>query len=282
MRITELVGTLLFLALLPFGCSTDPVNLAPEESPQIRLHVTGGFAGADYTISLDGLAGEVRGESCISFCQFEAGEVLRTLTREQVDHVQGLFLSAGIHALNGTDFGNECCDQIHFDLEYGDEQGVSRVRGTSEEMPAELREALVTVMVMAWGSLPVSVDFGPDLEHWARDPLQIQDARVSGEVLEVDLTYSGGCGIHDFWAVAWGGWIESSPVQVWMFLSHDDHDDACDAIVQRTVRFGLENLKTAYEASYGIGEPGGTTLVLLLEDPQLSGPPGVRSLEYRF
>ena len=98
----------------------------------------------------------------------------------------------------------------------------------------------------------------------------------------MDLTYSGGCEIHDVWAVAWGGWIESSPVQVWLFLSHDDHDDACDGVIQRTFRFGLETLKTAYEASYGIGEPGGTTLVLLLEDPQLSGPPGVWSLEYRF
>jgi hypothetical protein len=114
--------------------------------------VTGGLDGADYTLSLDGLSGEVKGESCISSCQFEAGEVLRTLTSEQIDNVQGLFLNAGIHALNGTNFGNECCDQIHFDLAYRDEQGVSTVRGTPTEMPEDLREALVTVMVLASAS----------------------------------------------------------------------------------------------------------------------------------
>lgn len=145
----RLAWAFLLLALLPFGCGPGPVDLAPGESPQIRLQVTGGIAGVDYTLSLDGLSGEVWGESCISSCQFEAGDVLRTLTPEEVDHVQGLFLSAGIHALNGTDFGNECCDQIHFDLEYEDEQGASSVRGTSAEMPEALREALVTVMDLA-------------------------------------------------------------------------------------------------------------------------------------
>jgi hypothetical protein len=149
MHIHQPVWALLLLALLPFGCSPDPVGLPSGESPQILLEVTGGFAGADYSISLDGLSGEVRGESCISSCQFEAGEVLRTLTPEQVDNIHGLFLKAGIHALNGTDFGNECCDQIHFDLAYRDEQGVGTVRGTSAEMPEDLRDALVTVMVLA-------------------------------------------------------------------------------------------------------------------------------------
>ena len=131
MHTRRLASAFLLFALLPFGCGPNPVNLPSGESPQIRLQVTGGLPGADYTISLDGLSGEVRGESCLSFCQFEAGDVLRTLTPEQVDHVQGLFLNAGIHALNGTDFGNECCDQIHFDLAYRDEKGVGTVRGTS-------------------------------------------------------------------------------------------------------------------------------------------------------
>jgi hypothetical protein len=148
MHMPRLVWSLLLLALLSFGCSSGPVGLPSGEGPQIRLQVTGGLDGADYTISLDGLSGEFKGESCISSCQFEAGEVLRILTSEQIENVQGLFLNAGIHALNGTDFGNECCDQIHFDLEYRDEQGIGTVRGTSAGMPEDLREALVTFTVL--------------------------------------------------------------------------------------------------------------------------------------
>ena len=85
----------LLLALLPIGCSPSPVGLPSAESPQIRLQVTGGLPGADYTISLDGLSGEVLGESCISSCEFEGGEVIQTLTPERVDQIQGLFLLPG-------------------------------------------------------------------------------------------------------------------------------------------------------------------------------------------
>jgi len=149
MRIPRLFWALPLLALLPFGCSSGPLDPTSGGIPQIRLQVTGGLAGADYTISLDGFSGVVRGESCINSCQFEAGDLLRILDPEQVDNVQGLFLSAGIHALNGTDFGNECCDQIHFDLAYRDDQGLGTVRGTSTEIPEALREALVTLMTFS-------------------------------------------------------------------------------------------------------------------------------------
>lgn len=76
--------------------------------------------------------------------------------------------------------------------------------------------------------------------------------------------------------------MESNPVQVRLFLSHEDFDDPCDAWVTRDFKFDLVPLKIAYQASYGVGEPEKTTLILLLADPLLASPLGARWLEYRF
>ena len=76
--------------------------------------------------------------------------------------------------------------------------------------------------------------------------------------------------------------MESFPVQVRLFLSHEDFDDPCDAWITREFSFDLIPLKIAYQASYGVSEPGKTTLILLLEDPLLASPQGARRLEYVF
>jgi hypothetical protein len=76
--------------------------------------------------------------------------------------------------------------------------------------------------------------------------------------------------------------MESLPVQVRLFISHDDYDDPCDALVTREFSFDLLPLRLAYEGSYGAGPPGETTLKLLLEDPMLASPQGARVLEYKF
>lgn len=76
--------------------------------------------------------------------------------------------------------------------------------------------------------------------------------------------------------------MESFPVQVRLFLSHEDFDDPCDAWITEDFTFDLVPLKLAYQGTYGVAEPGKTTLVLLLEDPQLASPLGARILEYVF
>jgi hypothetical protein len=248
----------------------------------IRLHVSGGFAGADYTVVLDGKARTLTGESCVSLCDFSEGEILQSLTVGQVDYVWALFQEANILALDGIDFGEQCCDQFHFDVEYRDPRGRSSVRGSSEALPRDLRVAVATLQGMVAGTLPIIVDFATDPTSWPGDPFQIQDAAVAGHMLQVRLSYGGGCRTHDVKAVAWNGWMESNPVQVRVFLSHEDFDDPCDAWITRDYQFDLIPLKLAYQASYGVGEPGQTTLVILLADPMIAGPQGARWLEYRF
>jgi len=218
----------------------------------------------------------------VRLCDFSVGETLQTLTAEQVDYVWSLFRDADVHAFDGEDFGVECCDQFHFDLDYRDSRGRSRVLGSSEALPLELRSAVSTVVGMVSGIIPLIVNFGTTPASWPGDAFRIEEATISGHSLELVLSYGGGCRLHDVKAVAWGGWMESDPVQVKLFLSHEDFDDPCDAWITREFSFDLVPLKTAYEGSYGVGEPDKTTLVLLLEDPMLASPQGARRLEYRF
>lgn len=67
----------------------------------------------------------------------------------------------------------------------------------------------------------------------------LTDVTTDGYALTADVTYSGGCGQHRMDLVAWGGWLESFPVQVNGLVTHDDGDDACDAIVTEERVFDL-------------------------------------------
>jgi hypothetical protein len=282
--VNKLPLVLFVSSLLPGlqACIEDPISVSGGEEMEIRLHVTGGFAGADYQILLDGEERVLIGESCESLCDFADGEILQNLTAEQVDYIWTLLDQANILALDGEDFGVQCCDQFHFDLDYRDPAGRSRVKGSSEVLPVNLRVALGTLMGMAHGTIPLIVNFDTNPTTWPRDPFQIEEAQVSGHTLQVTLSYGGGCRTHDVKGVAWGGWMESFPVQVRLFLSHEDFDDPCDAWITREFSFDLIPLKIAYQASYGVAEPGKTTLILLLEDPLLASPQGARRLEYVF
>lgn len=274
---------LIALPLLLWGCLESSTGLAGSGPARIRLRVTGGFAGVDYTLYLDGPGRTVVGESCVSGCDFEDGAVLETLSRDQAEYLASLFTDSGIHALDGTDFGTLCCDQFHYELTYEDGDGTSAVRGSSEALPPDLRDAVSQVHGLISGATPIVVAPQTDPEKWPRDLLLgLESLRIEGDRLRFEVRYGGGCVPHDFKLVAWGGWMESFPVQVRAFLSHDGKNDPCDAIVTRALSFDLRPLKRAYQESYGVGDPGSTTLVIDLVNPvSFSSLSGFR-LEYVF
>ena len=192
---------------------------------EVRIHVSGGLAGAEYVVVLDGSTRTLVGESCGSLCDFSEGQVLQSLSTEQVKHVWNLFQEANVQAFDGEDFGDQCCDMFYWEVEYSDLDGQSVFRGTESVFPPRLNSAVGTVLGMAFGTVPIVVNFDTDPGSWPGDPFQIQTAEVSGQALQLQLSYGGGCRTHDVQAVAWGGWMESSPVQVRLFLSHEDFDD---------------------------------------------------------
>jgi hypothetical protein len=249
---------------------------------EISLHVTGGFAAADYSVTFRSATGWLLGESCTNLCDFQPGEVLQQLSQSEVSYILSLFEAADIRSKAGTDFGTQCCDQFYFEVAYSEGDFTSQVEGSSELLPQALREAVVALQAMVMNASPVVVDFSTPADRWPRDLLQIRSAEVLGQTLQVSVEYSGGCRVHDVRAVAWGGWMESDPVRVRLFLAHEDFDDPCDALIHRDLRFDLASLRTAYRAAYGTAPPGETTLVLLLEDPLMLGPLSARVLDYTF
>jgi hypothetical protein len=279
MRSLLLATALLFSLAECLESSTGPEGSGPA---RIRLHVTGGFAGVDYTIYMDGPGGVVVGESCVAYCDFQDGDVLQTLSRDQAVYLTGLFLEAGIHSLDGTDFGYECCDQFHYELIFRDGDGTSTVRGSSQVFPGDLRNAVGQIHGLASGTLPVVFDPNTSPDLWPRDNLSLQRLEVRGDQLELRVSYSGGCELHDLKAVAWGGWMESFPVRIRAFISHDSRADPCDAIVTREVRFDLRPLQTAYQEAYGTGVPGKTTLIIELANPDWASSLSGYELVYVF
>lgn len=274
---------LLFLqAAFMSGCLQGHTGPPEATDPEIRLRVSGGLAGVEYTVRVDGPKREVVGESCVSGCDFQEGELLHGLTREQAAYLLDLFQEAGIHQWDGTDFGTECCDQFHYDLTYSDRDGTSRVQGTSEAFPQELREAVQTVAAFAENVAPVVVDMDADPDRWVRDPAVLDGWEVSGDLAQLRVAYSGGCAVHHFDLIAFGGWQESSPVQISAFLSHDGNGDVCEAWLTRDLLFDLRPLKRAYQETYGVSEPGTTTIVLALDHiPSFSSMSPI-PLEYTF
>jgi hypothetical protein len=246
------------------------------------MRVTGGFAGVDYTVVLDGPTGTLRGEECAGDCLFEPGDVLQILHRDQVRYISSLFLEAGVHKMEGVDFGNTCCDFFHVEVTFRHAAGVGSFQGHTPNLPPHVQAAVAALHGLVGGTLPVIADFGTHPQAWPQDPYTVLEAAAVGDRLRVRVQYGGGCKTHAFQGVAWGGWMESHPVQVRLFLSHDAFHDPCDALLTEDRYFDLGPLRRAYQKSYGGGPPGSSTLILVLENHSGSQPQLTGSLQYRF
>lgn len=260
------IGLVAMTALL--GCQSDPTG--PEvgaESVYIEVHVTGGFAGVDYTYAIAGEALELRGIACVSVCDFEPGERLEELTPAQVLYFTRLLTDAGIHEYDGSDFGDECCDQFHYAVELREGGRESTVTGATGTLPEDLSRAIGETQELLSGRLPILIQWESTPQDWPGDPLALHSVSLDGSVLSLEVEYGGGCDRHDHDLVAWGGWMESFPVQVNLLLTHDDHDDPCDGLIRRTLRFDLTRLRDAYLGAYPGSAPGVTTLALWLTAP---------------
>jgi hypothetical protein len=236
----------------------------------------------DFTVVLTGPTGALWGERCERGCSFQAGDVLQSLRPQQVWYLSSLFLEAGIHRMKDVDFGPGCYGELYVDLIYRYDGGEGSFRGCTTTLPMALQAAVNALQGVVDGRLPVVVDFDTQPHLWPQDPYSMLDASVAGDVLRVRVQYGGGCNPHEFQVVAWNGWMESYPVQVRVFLSHDAFGDQCRALITEERYFDLDPLKRAYRRSYGTGAPGATILVIQLENHTLEGPPHRRSLEFRF
>lgn len=106
-----------------------------------------------------------------------------------------------------------------------------------------------------------------DPRLWPTDPWTYVAHRAVGDTLSLDIEYGGGCREHRFALLVDPAFMESQPVQVVARLAHDADGDACRALLRRTLRFDLSQLRQHYAASYGAG-PG--TVVIGLEGRRIT------------
>lgn len=264
-------------ALASSGCgATDLLAPIDPDGVEIVLAVSGGFVGQSFEFRVDGAALEVRGVRCDAFCDWEAGALILPLSAAQVADLARRLEEADVFEREG-DYGTQCCDMIDYDLTYRREGRTARVTGTDARIPADLAEAIGEVAAIGYRRLPMLVAPGTTEADWPRDAYTLGAVETAGATLSAEVTYGGGCRAHRMDLVAWGGWMESFPVQVNALITHDDGDDPCDAVITETRVFDLGPLARAYREAYGPAS-GPIRVVLRFWDP-VSGSPTGRMIE---
>jgi hypothetical protein len=84
----------------------------------------------------------------------------------------------------------------------------------------------------------------------SRDPYKIINIGFDVDILEINVSYSGGCEEHEFSLFGDSSFKESLPVQIKVVLSHNDNDDPCDGIYTEELAFDLSPLKEKWQEAY--------------------------------
>lgn len=269
----------LILPLAVAACSFEVTGPGYGDEALLKVTVSGGLLPVSYRYQVD-TRGDVTGLICESGCSFAEGETLHHLTPAQQQAVFDAVRESGLPtAGQPRDFGTECCDQLSYYIIYSSGPQVRSFAGGIESLPEPLQE-LVRILNLLYQATPPVIFSGSDgLSGFPADALAILDASVSGDALNVDVSYGGGCTTHDVDAVVFTGFMESNPVQVGLAMTHDAHGDACDALLQPTLHFDLTPLRAAYQDAYGTDHG---TIRLLLQPGNTAGSAVPHALEYTF
>lgn len=74
------------------------------------------------------------------------------------------------------------------------------------------------------------------------DSFKINSAKRINDILEVSISYSGGCKQHSF-EVIWDGIVYTDPpCYLNLFIIHDAKNDECEALITETLSINLEEL----------------------------------------
>ncbi len=277
-RQTSCLSAIASLALFVGAC--DGVAGPPLSSGmRVEVQVSGGIAGVDYSFEIVGGERVVRGLHCTHLCDFDAGEILLPLSVAQVQALAADLEDTGLLEMDGANFGTQCCDDFHYVVSFSSGVRSATVEGDGQLLPTDLGVLVNRMVAMSQGTVPALVDQARVLTLPA-DGYSLGPVTVDGDILEAELSFGGGCERHEIDVVLRGPWLESFPVRADMEFSHEDNDDPCDAFLTQVRSFDLRPVRAAYLASYPSSQPGQTTLILRLADPEAPG--GLREVEYLF
>ena len=83
-------------------------------------------------------------------------------------------------------------------------------------------------------------------------PVTMSSVEIKGDIVTLEVSYSGGCGTHEFNLFVSNLFMESNPVQTESILSHVT-EDACEALITEKLTFDLLPIREFYQRSYGQG-----------------------------
>ena len=96
------------------------------------------------------------------------------------------------------------------------------------------------------------------------DPIEIKKATISGDILSLDVTYSGGCEKHEFELIGSGMYIKTMPPKMAISLKHYANGDGCRKLCETSLKINVKDLRYAGEGP----------LILMLE--------GTDNISYRY
>ncbi|MHA1968623.1 MAG: hypothetical protein ACW964_12560 [Candidatus Hodarchaeales archaeon] len=94
-----------------------------------------------------------------------------------------------------------------------------------------------------------------------QDPYNIYNVILEADLLTIAVRYGGGCADHDFSLIGSTSFMESSPVQLNILLSHNANGDNCEALLMKELVYDISPIKNLYQLSYS--ETSGTVILNL-------------------
>ena len=89
------------------------------------------------------------------------------------------------------------------------------------------------------------------------DPVTVTSAALDGNILSLEIEYSGGCKDHTYELIGSAAVMKSLPAKRAIKLVHNSNEDSCRELVSETIKFDIQDL--AYT------QKTGSEIVLLLD-----------------
>lgn len=103
-------------------------------------------------------------------------------------------------------------------------------------------------------------------DRFGTDAYALNSATITDDMLNISVSYSGGCEEHQFTLVVSERFLESFPVQLHVSIAHDANNDTCEAYPTENYRFDLTPIKTMYQTAYR--QEAGTIILRLKDAPE--------------
>ena len=82
------------------------------------------------------------------------------------------------------------------------------------------------------------------------DPFEISRSKISRDTLHLTFSYSGGCEDHEFVIFCSGKFTADAPFSTDILISHDAHNDTCEAMISEEVIIDIAPIKNVFRRQH--------------------------------